>query len=119
MNKQRICIIGDGLSGLMTTVVLGQIPEIEVNLIAKKGSKNLDKRTTAVSDMNFKFIKEHVPGLRREVFWPSQNIKLYYETTNEKINFLNLNETNSNLMYVFENDKIKKYFVERNKEKKN
>ena len=28
------------ISGLMTTVVLSQIPEIEVNLIAKKGSKN-------------------------------------------------------------------------------
>ena len=118
MNKQRICIIGDGLSGLMTTVVLSQIPEIEVNLIAKKGSKNLDKRTTAVSDMNFKFIKEHVPGLRREVFWPSQNIKLYYETTNEKINFLNLNETNSNLMYVFENDKIKSILLNEIKKKK-
>ena len=66
--------------------------------------------------MNFKFIKEHVPGLRREVFWPSQNIKLYYETTNEKINFLNLNETNSNLMYV-ENDKIKSILLNEIKKK--
>ena len=41
------------------------------------------------------------------MFWPSKNIELYYETSKEKINFLNLNEAHSNLMYVFENDKIK------------
>ena len=31
----------------------------------------------------------------------------FCETAKEKINFLNLNEANSNLMYVFENDKVK------------
>ncbi len=107
MNKQRICIIGDGLSGLVTAVVLNQIPEIEVNLIAKKGFKNHDIRTTAISDTNFEFIKKHVSKLDKKLFWPSKDIKLFYETANEKINFLNLNETNSNLMHVFENDKIK------------
>ena len=49
MNKQRICIVGDGLSGLMTAIVLSQVPGVEVNLIAKKTSKNFDKRTTAIS----------------------------------------------------------------------
>ncbi len=37
MIKQRICIVGDGLSGLMTAVVLSKVPGIDVNLIAKKG----------------------------------------------------------------------------------
>ena len=41
------------------------------------------------------------------MFWPSKKIELFYETSKEKINFLNLNEAKSNLMYVFENDKIK------------
>ena len=41
------------------------------------------------------------------MFWSSKKIELFYETAKEKINFLNLNEANSNLMYVFENDKIK------------
>jgi len=36
MIKQRICIVGDGLSGLMTAIVLAKVPGIEVNLIAKK-----------------------------------------------------------------------------------
>ena len=55
MNKHRICIVGDGLSGLMTAAVLSKVPGIEVNLISKKGTKNADKRTTAISDTNFKF----------------------------------------------------------------
>ena len=46
MNKQRICIVGDGLAGLMTAVALGRIPEVDINLIAKKEKKNLDKRET-------------------------------------------------------------------------
>ena len=107
MKKQKICIVGDGLSGLMTAVVLAQVPGIEVNLVAKKTTKYLDKRTTAISDTNFKFIKQNIPSLKNELFWPSKNIELFYETAKEKINFLNLEEKYSNLMYIFENDKIK------------
>jgi len=107
MIKQRICIVGDGLSGLMTAVVLAKVPGIEINLIAKKGTKNPDKRTTAISDTNFKFFNQNTTSSGQKLFWPSKKIELFYETSKEKINFLNLNEANSNLMYVFENDKIK------------
>ena len=41
MIKQRICIVGDGLSGLMTAAVLAKVPGIETNLVAKKGAKKL------------------------------------------------------------------------------
>ena len=107
MIKQRICIVGDGLSGLMTAVVLAKVPGIEVNLIAKKATKTLDKRTTAISDTNYKFINQNITCLGRKLFWPSKKIELFYETSEANINFLNLNEANSNLMYVFENDKVK------------
>ena len=60
MIKQRICIVGDGLSGLMTAVILSKVSGVEVNLIAKKGKKNLDKRTTAISDTNYNFVKQNV-----------------------------------------------------------
>ena len=118
MNKQRICIVGDGLSGLMTAIVVSQVPGVEVNLIAKKTSKNFDKRTTAISDANFKFIKENITHIKRNLFWPSKNIELFYETDKEKLNFLNLNEENSNLMYVFENDKIKNILLKEISKKK-
>ena len=107
MIKQRICVVGDGLSGLMTAVILSKVSGVEVNLIAKKGTKNADKRTTAISDTHYKFINQNIKSLKQKLFWPSQKIDLFYETSKENINFLNLNEANSNLMYVFENDKIK------------
>ena len=118
MNKQRICIVGDGLSGLMTAISMSQVPGIEVNLIAKKGTKVQDKRITAVSDTNFKFIKENIISPSIKLFWPSKNINLFYETTKEKINFLNLNEKSSNLMYTFENDKIKNILFKEIKKKR-
>ena len=111
MIKQRICIVGDGLSGLMTSVVLGQIPGVEVTLIAKKGSKIKDRRTTAISDTNLNFLKDNIIGLNSKLFWPSKKIDLFYETSKEKINFISLNEKQSNLMYVFENDKFKKILI--------
>ena len=107
MTKQRICIVGDGLSGLMTAVSLAKVPGIEVNLIAKKGTKNADKRTTAISDINYKFINQNITSLGQNLFWPSKKIELFYESSKEKINFLNIKEDNFNLMYVFENAKVK------------
>ena len=107
MNKQRICVVGDGLSGLMTAITLNNIPELEVSLVAKKQLRNKDKRTTAISDTNFNFFKENIKDLKNSYFWPSKKIELYYETKKNQINFLNLNEKKSNLMYVFENNKIR------------
>ena len=63
MIKQRICIVGDGLSGLMTAVILSKVSGVEVNLIAKKGIKNADKRTTAISDTNYMFINQNIKSL--------------------------------------------------------
>ena len=36
MKKQRICIVGDGLSGLMTIIALNKLPSVEAHLITKK-----------------------------------------------------------------------------------
>ena len=108
MNKQRICIVGDGLTGLMTALMLDQLPGVEVNLVAKKVPKKIDRRTTAISETNYKFIRENIAGINSKLFWPSKNIELFYETAKEKINFLNLYEKDTNLMHVFENEKIKK-----------
>ncbi len=107
MNKQRICIVGDGLSGLMTAAVLSKMSGVYVSLVAKNKLKDRDKRTTAFSESNFKFFKENIPSFKSNLFWPSKNIELYYESSKEKINFLNLNEKKKILMYVFENQKIK------------
>ena len=36
MKKQRICIVGDGLAGLMTALALNDLPTLDVQIIAKK-----------------------------------------------------------------------------------
>ena len=118
MKKQRICIVGDGFSGLMSAIALNNLPNLEVHLIAKKNKHTQDKRTTAISPSNFSFFQDIMSKLDKKLFWPSKKINLYYETSNQKINFLNFNENKNNLMYVFENNKIKEILFKEIKKKK-
>ena len=107
MKKQRICIVGDGLSGLMTALALNKLEDLEVHLISKKNKPLKDKRTTAVSASNYDFLNSVVGKLDKKLFWPSNKINLFYETKDQNMNFLNFNEDKKNLMYIFENDKVK------------
>ena len=118
MKKQRICIVGDGLSGLVSAIALNKLPNVEIHLIAKKAIKNRDKRTTAISESNLKFLQENIVNLNTKLFWPSKKIELFYETKKEKINFLNLMEKNKNLMHVFENEKFKNILLQKVKKNK-
>ena len=107
MKKQRICIVGDGLSGLMTALALNKLEGLEVHLISKKNKHYKDRRTTAISDSNYDFFNKVIDKLDKKLFWPSKKIELFYETKDQNMNFLNFNEDSKNLMYVFENDRIK------------
>jgi 2-octaprenyl-6-methoxyphenol hydroxylase len=118
MKKQKICIVGDGLSGLMTVIALNNLPNLEVHLIAKKNKHIKDKRTTAISTSNFDFFKNIMSKLDNKLFWPSKKINLFYEKKDQKMNFLNFNENKNNLMYVFENDKVKETLRREIKKKK-
>jgi 2-polyprenyl-6-methoxyphenol hydroxylase-like FAD-dependent oxidoreductase len=118
MKKQRICIVGEGLSGLLSAIALNSLPNVEVHLITKKHKQSNDKRTTAVSANNFNFLQEIMSKLDKKLFWPSKKINLFYETSDQKINFLNFNEDKNNLLYVFENDKIKQALLKEIKKKK-
>ncbi len=119
MKKLRICIIGNGLSGLTSAIVLNSLNNTEVHLISKKGRNLNDKRTTAISESNFKFLKKNISNLSSKLFWPSKNINLFYEDNNKKnINFLNFQDTNNNLMHVFENYKFRTALLKQLKKKK-
>jgi len=118
MKKQRICIVGDGLSGLMAALALNKLEGLEVYLISKKNKNSKDKRTTAISASNYEFLKEVIDKLDKKLFWSSKKIDLFYQTKDQNINFLNFNEDSKNLMYVFENDKIKEILIKEIKKKK-
>ena len=118
MKKQRICVVGDGLSGLMVALALNKLEGLEVHLITKKNKHSKDKRTTAISFSNYEFFNEVIDKLDKKLFWPSKKINLFYETKDQNMNFLNFNEENKNLMYVFENDKIKEILIKEIKKKR-
>ena len=56
--------------------------------------------------------------LDKKLFWPTKKINLFYETKNKKINFLNLNDDKNNLMYIFENNKVRKALLKEIKKNK-
>ena len=100
MKKQRICIIGDGLSGLTSASVLKNVDNIELYLISKKSVGFKDNRTTAISESNLKFLMGNSKLLNKRIFWPSKNIELFYETKQEKINFMNL-EKKKIILFIY------------------
>ena len=107
MNDQKICIIGDGLAGLMTALILSK-ENVTIDLYCNNKNKNLDKRTTAISESNYQYIKNKLNLKSKSFFWPCKKINLFFENDGRIINFLNFAEKKKNLMYIFQNKDLKK-----------
>ena len=109
MDQQKICIIGDGLTGLIAAAILSK-QNISIDLYSgsKTNNNKLDHRTTAISDSNFQYIKKDLNLIRSSFFWPCKKINLFFEDKKKNFNFLNFNEKNKNFMYIFQNKDFKK-----------
>ena len=120
MRQQKICIVGDGLAGLTAAAILSQL-NINIDLYSsiKKKSKNLDHRTTAISESNFQYIKNNLNLIKTSFFWSCKKISLFYEDKEKFINFLNFDEKNKNFMYIFKNKDLKKKLYKFISSKKN
>tara|TARA_Y100001949_G_scaffold3271_2_gene2612 strand:- start:823 stop:1971 length:1149 start_codon:yes stop_codon:yes gene_type:complete len=115
MEKQKICIIGGGLTGLVTAISLSKL-NCSIDLITGNAMQNLkSNRTIAVSENNFDFLNKLniSESLKREV-WTCSIMKLYTEIKNEKFSkIFELNNENKQekILYMLENSKIMKLMM--------
>lgn len=80
MKKQKVCIIGGGLTGLITALALSKL-NLNIDLvIGSNKSNNLSNKTTAISQENYYFLKElKIINFSKVKFWPCTKMKLYTE----------------------------------------
>ena len=110
MKKQKICIIGGSLTGLVTAISLSKL-NFEIDLITGNFVNNSkSSRTITVSENNFHFLnKLNISKLLKKEIWICSKMKLYTES--ESGNFseifeLNKEGKNENIFYILENSKI-------------
>jgi len=110
MKKHKICIVGGGLTGLISALVLAK-KGLDIDLMVENLSpKNKDLRVTAISEKNMEFLKSTIKNINLKLFYPVKKINLFFEKNNQTKNFLNFNE-NKNLMFFFENRLTKKHLT--------
>ena len=110
MKKHKICIVGGGLTGLVSALVLSK-KGLDIDLLVENtSSKDKDLRVTAISEKNMEFLKSTINNINLKLFYPVKKINLFFEKNNQIKNFLNFDE-NKNLMYFFENRLTKKYLT--------
>jgi 2-octaprenyl-6-methoxyphenol hydroxylase len=120
MTVQKICIIGNGLAGLSTAVILSQ-ENIKIDLYAGNKLNKLkdDDRTTAISESSYHFFKKKLNIKNKNIFCGCKEINLFYEDGKVINNFLSFKEKNKNLMYIFKNKEIRKKLENIIQKKKN
>ena len=120
MEKQKICIIGGGLSGLITALVLSKL-NLKIDLITGNINKNLkSNKTIAISQSNYDYLKKLniFESLKKE-FWPCSEMKLYAE--NKKKIFDKIFEFKSkkkHILYMMTSSNIMKSAIKNIKKNK-
>jgi len=114
MKKQKICIIGGGLTGLITAITLSKL-NCDIDLVIDNFHKNTrSNRTIAISENNFIFLeKQNISRELQKIIWPSHTMKLYSEVKNKK--FSKIFELNNNakniVLYMTQNSEIIKLMM--------
>ena len=119
MKKQKICIIGNGLTGLTSALVLSEL-DVEVSLIGKLKLKKelLDNRTTAISPSNYDFLLKFLNKNNSKLFWPSKRIDLFNEESGNYNHFMNFENNGKNLMHIIRNNELRKILIKKIKSSK-
>ena len=118
MGKQKICIIGGGLTGLITAATLGKL-NLEIDLV----TGNLDQdfksdRTIAISQNNFNYLKRlNIFKFKKEEFWPCSVMKLYKQDEKKFTKIFELNNKKQ-VLYMIKNSNIMKNLIQSIKKNK-
>ena len=72
----------------------------------KKKSKDI--RTTAISESNYKGLINFIGNNFSKIFFEAKEIDLYKENSKEIKHFMNFSNKNKNLMFLFQNEILKK-----------
>ena len=109
MEKQKICIVGASLTGLITAITLSRL-NVNIDLISNRNNSDNIKsnRTTAISQNNYNFLKKlKIAKFSKKEFWPCSHMKLY--TKNEDQKFVEIFEIkkdekqNKQIFYMMNN----------------
>ena len=115
MEKQKICIIGGGLTGLVTAITLSKL-NCHIDLLAGNINQGLESnRTVAISQNNYEFLnKQNIFKTKKNELWPCTKMKLYTQDKNKKISEIfeiNKESNAKKVFYMSENSKIIKLFL--------
>ena len=110
MKKQKICIIGGGLTGLITAISLSKL-NCEIDLITDNFIKNSkSNRTIAISNNNLNLLNKLniFQNLEKKV-WPCSIMKLYASNIDNKfLKIFEIDKENENqkIFYMIENSEL-------------
>ena len=100
----NICLLGNNLTNLVLANILLK-KKINVNIIyqAKSSSLRNTVRTIAISNENYKFLKQNIKGVSN-FGWPTEKIKIYStkNKSSELFEFKNKNQSNFFLLKYVE-----------------
>jgi len=119
MEKQKICIIGGGLTGLVTAITLSKL-NCHIDLLAGNINQGLkSNRTVAISQNNYEFLnKQNIFKTKKNELWPCSKMKLYTQDKNKKISEIfeiNKESNAKKVLYMSENSKIIKLLLNKMK----
>ena len=119
MEKQKICIIGGSLTGLVTAISLAKL-NCEIDLMIDNANPTLkSNRTIAISESNFNFIsKLNISQFLKKGMWPCSIMKLYTAKNKKFSKIFELNNSNKQkkILYIFENSKMMKLMMNKIKQ---
>lgn len=123
MKKQKVCIIGGGLTGLITALALSKL-NLNIDLVVGSIKPNItSNKTTAISQDNYHFLKKlKIINFLKVKFWPCTKMKLYSEIKSNKFDEIFEIKTEKNtkekILYMMNNAQVVLHLINSIKKEK-